>query len=403
MEEVKYEFEYLEECDINRLYCRCCFKQFTDTCLRLDFSFDFLNSMTDLFQLNLKMEDDDCSQWICGLCYGTVTNFKKFKTETLEKQAKFSMLMATNQHKDLNKIQDLSMTTVALRLDYQNEPEIKDEPMDILQETVIIEMPIIKPTKPKYRTKRKGWRPKPKKKKVQKKGVLSMPHRPSYERNTKPVKCDKCGQTFMNIITHQIKKHGRKFRYTCDKDHKCKFSTYDRNEYLRHRISHDPFRSGREKSLCPYCAKIIRASTLDIHIKNVHLQERYYFCDLCEFSSFQKKSLQAHMEGRHMEKQVTCQQCGFKTNTQARLEKHIDYRHTDRVRERNFVCPIEECKKTFETKYYLDDHNQRVHVRTLNFPCKHPNCEKSFHTNVERNNHMQAVHGEKYLNAILTR
>jgi hypothetical protein len=137
--EVKNEF-FDRSLDQN-MYCRCCFKLFTDTCDRLNFSFDFLNSMMDLFQVNLKMEDDDCSQWICGMCYGTVTNFKKFKTETLEKQAKFSMLLATNQHKDLNKIQDLSMTTVALKLEMEEEQiMIKNEPLDYLPATVVIEM-----------------------------------------------------------------------------------------------------------------------------------------------------------------------------------------------------------------------------------------------------------------------
>jgi hypothetical protein len=375
--------EYFDN-DVDYMYCRCCFQLFTDSSHRFDFTFDFLSSLEDLFQFQLKFDGFDCSRWICEKCYEIVTNFRKFKIETIEKQAKFSKLIAANQHKEISNIQNLTVSTVSMYLEFEDEM-IKAEPLEDLPETVVIDMPPLK-TKGSVSSK-------PKRKKRSKKLIPKslLKNRPSYERNLTPQFCALCRKSYMNIITHRIKKHGKKFKFTCVKDKKCKFFTYDYKEYTKHRLSHNPIRSDRERRVCPYCAVVV--STLDFHIKNVHLKERNYFCDLCSYASYHKEALKLHMKGQHMEKLVTCKECGFKTNMESKLKRHIEYNHTERVRERNFFCAFEDCDKAFETKYSLKYHVDRIHKGSLNFPCDHPGCKKSFHTNVERMSHEKNMHG----------
>jgi hypothetical protein len=56
------------------------------------------------------------------------------------------------------------------------------------------------------------------------------------------------------------------------------------------------------KELCPVCAKWITSSSMDAHIKRMHSDEYFYFCDLCPQKFKVKRDIQYHVK-KHMEKE----------------------------------------------------------------------------------------------------
>jgi hypothetical protein len=144
------------------------------------------------------------------------------------------------------------MTTVALKLEMEEEQMmIKNEPLDYLPATVVIEMPQADYVKEEKPTKVKTERKRAKATKKDKKNIY---HRPAYETNEHPVTCEDCGVKFKNIITHRIKKHGLKFEFKCNIVENCKFSSFDSESYRKHRLTHVPKPKTSVPRVCPYCA-----------------------------------------------------------------------------------------------------------------------------------------------------
>ena len=69
---------------------------------------------------------------------------------------------------------------------------------------------------------------------------------------------------------------------------------------------------------CPYCRKLL-ANTKE-HIKAVHLKEKNYFCQQCDYKTLFKSDLLKHDELVHRKIKKSCPHCGKQV---ANLHEHI--------------------------------------------------------------------------------
>ena len=69
---------------------------------------------------------------------------------------------------------------------------------------------------------------------------------------------------------------------------------------------------------CPYCNKSL-ANTKE-HIKAVHLKEKSYFCQHCDYKTLFKSDLLKHEQLVHMKIKKACPHCGKQV---ANLHEHI--------------------------------------------------------------------------------
>ena len=69
---------------------------------------------------------------------------------------------------------------------------------------------------------------------------------------------------------------------------------------------------------CPYCNKSL-ANTKE-HIKAVHLKEKSYFCQHCDYKTLFKSDLMKHEQLVHMKIKKSCPHCGKQV---ANLHEHI--------------------------------------------------------------------------------
>ena len=69
---------------------------------------------------------------------------------------------------------------------------------------------------------------------------------------------------------------------------------------------------------CPYCSKSL-ANTKE-HIKAVHLKEKNYFCQHCDYKTLFKSDLLKHEQLVHMKIKKSCTHCGKQV---ANLHEHI--------------------------------------------------------------------------------
>lgn len=67
-------------------------------------------------------------------------------------------------------------------------------------------------------------------------------------------------------------------------------------------VDQKPTGTVSSRELCPICAKWITTSSMDAHIKRIHSDEYYFFCDLCPQKFKVKRDIQYHVR-KHMEKE----------------------------------------------------------------------------------------------------
>jgi len=79
----------------------------------------------------------------------------------------------------------------------------------------------------------------------------------------------------------------------------------DRNEnkyWTMTTVDQKPAGTVSSRELCPVCAKWITTSSMDAHIKRMHSDEYYFFCDLCPQKFKVKRDIQYHVR-KHMQKE----------------------------------------------------------------------------------------------------
>ena len=125
---------------------------------------------------------------------------------------------------------------------------------------------------------------------------------------------------------------------------------------------------------CPECdKKLVNSSTLQNHIKSVHMNAGSYACPFCPPS--QKKFM-----------------------WRSTLEIHI--RHVHR-KERPYKCQVPDCQQGFRWKSHLVEHVTVSHQRERNWRC--PGCQKTFGRKNNWQKHVRNVHKERDVAAYIAR
>ncbi|KAG5667402.1 hypothetical protein PVAND_015383 [Polypedilum vanderplanki] len=387
-----FKSEILQVTDEN-FYCRICFKIFQLHDNKNEIDNGIISTLRDLIQFGLKLSTG--SQMMCDECSSLITSFYNFKNEVIDKQAKFAQLVLKNRHQSAIEIQKISNRTHEFDQLQCSEVFVKQEPNFDIPDFCNDENDSQDCTNDSdYKVTQKFLIKKRRRKKVDKDENIEAPKR-AYVKRKDPEKCEECGKEVLNLINHKIKKHNYQHLFKCPS---CDFTSFDKKELQIHaQNKHSKKLKSLEQDssqVCPHCAKQVRF--LDMHIANIHLGERHFFCDLCNFSSYRKQSMEHHILNNHLPKSVKCSQCNFITISLDRLKNHIKNQHEVRAPPTDqFICSAPECLKTFRKKIQLQFHVRRCHEKEMAFPCLSPGCSKSFFSKAEQQVHFQNSHGPK--------
>jgi len=249
------------------------------------------------------------------------------------------------------------------------------------------------------------------------------------------LKCSYCDESFFNNsdlkkhkATHQEYKDDMIKPFLCDE---CSHRSSCQSHLKRHKLvchSGDLLKT----FICEICSKAFATNErLKIHISREHTKNKIFNCDQCSYEtahqtsmkdhkmthtgecpfvchicskSFKtKKNMNRHINGVHLgEKCFSCDQCNYKTAHISSMKDH----KTTHTGERLFVCHI--CSKTFKTMKDMKRHVRGVHLgEKVNKPQKRiitgeknhlcDLCPMGFTTQWSLKNHKESIHeGIKY-------
>ena len=121
-------------------------------------------------------------------------------------------------------------------------------------------------------------------------------------------------------------------------------------------------------------------STLKIHIRSIHLKEKRFKCNDCEFKTNIKESLTKHMRSHTNEKPFECNTCGKMFSSQSSLSFHKRSIH---LKEKRYSCSI--CDYKSNQKSRMDEH-EGTHSIVKFLVCK--KCENQFENRKQLRNHL---------------
>ncbi|XP_038217112.1 zinc finger protein Xfin-like [Zerene cesonia] len=143
-----------------------------------------------------------------------------------------------------------------------------------------------------------------------------------------------------------------------------------------------------EGASCPKCYKYIQKNQLKSHMRlHKHRQRKTYSCDICDYKTKCKTTLEGHKNNKHYQKRPhKCSTCEKSFYTKSALAEHIKtHRQT-----KDIICEI--CGDSFYHSKSLKDH-LKLHLNDKTYECYV--CNHRF-VNLSRvNNHMKQKHGEK--------
>lgn len=146
---------------------------------------------------------------------------------------------------------------------------------------------------------------------------------------------------------------------------------------LKHELyQHKKNSHGEKKIKCKFedCTKLFRTlATMNEHHKLVHLKNRKDVvreCDICGFTSKQKRHFKNHMIGKHLGFQ--CEFCDRSFGSHKIFQKHFfeDHSMGEKVE-----CDV--CQKKFSYKISLNQHKKYFHSEKK-FKCEYFKCDKMF-------------------------
>jgi len=102
---------------------------------------------------------------------------------------------------------------------------------------------------------------------------------------------------------------------------------------------------------CPHCDKFL--ANIKEHIKAVHMKEKNYFCNLCDYKTMFKSDLLKHDDLVHRKLKKSCLECGKQV---ANLPEHVRMVHR---KEKNFKCNY--CGYSCAKQSDMKKHSKNVH------------------------------------------
>lgn len=178
----------------------------------------------------------------------------------------------------------------------------------------------------------------------------------------RPFLCDHpdCGKTFKilpHLTIHQKQhlegeektKHKQNNSFICSYCGKVLTSKVSFEGHLRSHTNEKPF-------VCKICSKAFnRQITMNVHMR-VHTNEKPYNCKICNQRFKQISHLRAHLLTHETEKKFICSVCDFATKHKYNLDIHIRNVH---INERKHQC--EHCSEVFFNGKLLRKHVESKH------------------------------------------
>jgi predicted transcriptional regulator len=197
--------------------------------------------------------------------------------------------------------------------------------------------------------------------------------------------CFVCGKSVSRsrYRSHMIRyHHTNRLRFGCDI---CGKSYKDKGGLAKHMRHH----TNEKRYKCQFCdLKFLEWGARRFHIRSKHMVEKPFHCHLCGKGFLSKAVMKAHIQGDHLNITWDCDKCE-KTFT----KKNNYQKHCKNVHGNSKLLACDRCGKNFKTKKYLRQH-QFIHTGEKNYVCPVQYCEKSFAQNHVLRNHVEKVHPE---------
>ena len=167
---------------------------------------------------------------------------------------------------------------------------------------------------------------------------------------TKRIKCADCEQDFFNKSTlkmHIRTVHLKEQRFSCDD---CEYKTNNNESLAKHLRSH----TGEKPFACAECGKMWTSrSSLSVHIRTIHLKEKRYSCEVCDYKTYQRTRMDEHAATHTggAKKSNECGKCSEVFDNKAQLSNHM-------VTDHKFKC-CDICGKSFLRQLNLTRHQQK--------------------------------------------
>ena len=211
--------------------------------------------------------------------------------------------------------------------------------------------------------------------------------------------CDKSFVTKHELTKHQNTHKLEKDLSCTECDFKCKsMKSLKSHKEGWHSKNPDIWRCDFRDDVGVTCQKVFRAKRyLMSHQKMIHQTATKFKCDVCDYMTIYRKSMQDHMENLHgsMEKNKKCDECDYVTHRLRNLIRHGRRKHQIIRREE---CPI--CGKSLMNKETLRVHIEDVHKIDQLGIIKEYQCDKCpYATNNPRllRSHVRKRHSIKAL------
>nr|XP_025044188.1 histone H4 transcription factor-like isoform X1 [Pelodiscus sinensis] len=170
------------------------------------------------------------------------------------------------------------------------------------------------------------------------------------------VACPSCGVMFSNNT--KFFDHARR---QVSEDQQVFICQNCGKHFANERLLRDHARGHVTHATCPFCDVVCTSvSSLKVHIRFRHCEERPFHCDFCESSFKNAYDLHKHVETHNDSDAYSCdvEGCVFTSRTSQILRQHYKKAHTNNGKLK-YKCHI--CQKCFSWCYTLTLHLRKVH------------------------------------------
>ena len=132
---------------------------------------------------------------------------------------------------------------------------------------------------------------------------------------------------------------------------------------------------------CDFCDKVLLATNLKNHVKNLHLKQFQVKCDECDIIFKKDSAFRKHLFERH------CKQCGETFANYYEQKVHRNLHHGEKLQ---LIYDCQKCDKSYKEKNVLNEHVDLVHYKIKKHQCDI--CLKKFTRPNILEKHIQSAH-----------